>query len=231
MQQTCRITGHVFEISDAEQAFCQREGIPLPTIHPRERMRQQLIFRNRKHLYHDVCALTKKPMLSCFPPERGLMVYDVDVWESDQWDPLTYGQAYDFSRPFFEQFSNLLHRVPLSNRQIGLGTIENSYYTNGVTGAKNCYLLFGATYNEDCLFGHGLWYSKDVVDSVYVHKSELCYDCVNIRDCYNLKYSSYCTSCSDSVFLFNCQSCKHCFGCVNKSNAEYCFYNEQLTKE
>ena len=109
--------------------------------------------------------------------------------------------------------------------------MENSDYTNGITGAKNCYLLFASSHNEDCLFSCSLWSSKNIADSLYVYESELCYGCVNIRNCYNLRYSEHCHNCRDSAFLSNCQSCSNCYRSANLSHKEFCFENHQLTKE
>ena len=75
-----------------------------------------------------------------FSPETKLTVYDHDVWWSDKWDPLEYGQDYDFSRPFFEQYKEFLVKVPhlaLVNDN-GTGSI-NSEYTQDFAFAKNCY--------------------------------------------------------------------------------------------
>lgn len=229
--RTCLISGKQFAISPAEQDYCKQNGIPLPVVHPHERLRHMLVFRNRLYLYHDKCALSQKPMLSCVPPESKYKVYDIDVWESDQWDGTEYGREYDFSRPFFEQFEDLVKTVPWPNLAIMKSLMENSDYTNGITSAKNCYLLFSSSFNEDCYFSSYLIHCKNIVDCTLTTYSELCYDCSNIDHCYNLYHSSQCFNCSDSKFLFECQSCSNCYGCVNLRNKKYCYYNRQLTEE
>jgi len=231
MQQTCQLTGKKFTVSDAEKAYCEANNIPLPTIYPFERLRRLFYFRNRPNLYNSKCAFSNKSILSCIPPEKNFKVYDIDAWESDKWDGLDYGKDYDFKRPFFEQLYELLVEVPMPNLSMVRGSVENSDYTNGITGAKNCYLLFGSSFNEDCLFSRSLWRSRDLVDCFYGYDSELCYDCIYIRNCYQLFYSSRCSNCSDSYFLENCQSCKNCYGCVNLNHKEYYFYNKALTKD
>lgn len=170
-------------------------------------------------------------MLSCIPPERGFKVYDPEFWESGTWDALQYGRTYDFKRPFFAQLMDLLRVVPLPGLAVLRASMENSDYTNGISGAKNCYLLFSASYNEDCMFSRSLFKCKDVVDCCFAVQSEICYDCTDITNCYNLKYSEHCTSCSDSTFLYNCQGCRNCYGCVNLSQQDYCFFNEKLSRE
>ncbi len=189
-----------------------------------------LLFRNRAYLYNSTCAMTKRKILTCMPPENGTTIYDVEVWQGDGWDARDYGQDYDFKRPFFDQFYELSRKVPIPSLAVIRPTMENSDYTNGITGAKNCYLIFSSSWNEDCLFSYSLWRSRHVVDCIFIFDSELCYGCSDLRNCYNLKYSDHCNTCSDSAFLFNCQACKQCYRCANLNHGEYCFENKQLTK-
>jgi len=231
MQSTCKVTGVVFPISEEEVEFCEANGIPFPTISPFCRMRSQIIFRNRINLYRTTCAFSGKSMLSSYPEESSLIVYDVDVWESDGWERSDYARSYDFSRPFFEQFYELFCQVPLPSLGVVRSTMENSDFANGITAAKNCYLIFSSSHNEDCMFCKALWRCNNIVNSIFAHDSELCYGCTDIRNCYNLKYSEHCTNCSDSTFLFNCHSCSHCYGCRNLSTKEFYFFNEKLSKD
>lgn len=231
MLSTCRLTGKPFTISAAEQAYCEENGIPLPTLHPIERLREMLVFRNRVFLYNTTCALTKKEILSQIPPETGFTVYDVEAWESDQWDPFAYGREYDFNRPFFDQMDELTRQVPLPNLAVIRSTMENSDFTNGISTARNCYLIFSSTENEDCMFSYGLRHDRNVIDCTYANDCELCYGSTNIHNCYNVRFSEDSTNCSDSSFLYNCTSCKNCFGCANLNNKEYYFLNQKLSRE
>lgn len=227
----CKITGLQFAISELEQEYCRREGIPLPNVSPLERLRHLCNFRNRLHLYSGVCALTKKKGLSAIPPESKFTVYDVDVWDSDAWDAMSYGRDYDFSRSFFDQFADLLGVVPIPNLSVQRSSMENSDYTNGITGAKNCYLVFSSSFNEDCMYSRLLFKCKDIYDTVLARQSELCYGGKNLNNCFSIFFSEHCYNCTESVFLSNCQSCNNCFGCVNLNGAKYCFFNQQLTPD
>ena len=229
-ESTCSITGQRFSVSPSELEFCRSNSLPLPSQHPVERLRQMLVFRNRSNLYQASCAFTGERMLSCIPPETGLVVYDVEVWESDRWDGTSYGRAYDFSRPFFQQFHELMRAVPLPNLAVLKSTCENSEYTNGITSAKNCYLVFAASFIEDCMFSKFINRCRSLFDCVLAFDCELCYGCQNISNCYNLRYSENCFTCSDSAFLKDCRSCSHCFQCVNLANKRYCYQNRQLTQ-
>ena len=47
-----------------------------------------------------------------FSPDKNIKVYNIDYWDSDKWTALDYGQDFDFNRPFFEQFKELMEKVP-----------------------------------------------------------------------------------------------------------------------
>ena len=57
-------------------------------------------------------------------------VYDQAYRWSDAWDFRDYGRDFDFSRPFFEQFAELLEVVPQPNLTSNYLLDENSEYTN-----------------------------------------------------------------------------------------------------
>ncbi|OGC82660.1 MAG: hypothetical protein A2V81_03460 [Candidatus Abawacabacteria bacterium RBG_16_42_10] len=228
--RVCQISGNTFVISDEEEKYCTVHDIPLPTISPEERLRSVTAFDNAINLYHGECAFTKEKILTSIPPERH-HVYSAEIFASDKWDALTFGRAYDFSRPFFEQFAELLKLVPLPSRLVIVSTLENSNYVNGVTAAKNCYLLFNGTNCEDCLFCRVLNQCKNVLDSFSTQNSELCYGCINVNQGYQLFWAENCSNCNDSYFLFNCQNLKHCYGCENLKGKEYYFENQECTPE
>lgn len=195
MNRICTLTKVAFQISAAEQLYCKQYGVPLPTLSPQMRLMQLYAFRNRFNLYNGKCVYSNKAIFTCVPPESHLTVYDIDIWNSDSWSPADFGRDYDFSRPFFEQFADLQRSVPIPNLAVVSSTMENSDYTNGITGAKNCYLLFAGSHNEDCLFSKLINHSQNVVDCICVNHSELCYASADLNNCYNLKWSESCHNC------------------------------------
>lgn len=230
-EAVCKITGKKFVISDREIVYCNERGLPLPTESPFERLRHIAVFRNRINLYNTTCVLSGKSILSCFPPEKKFAVADIDVWGGDSWDASAYAQDYNPNRPFFEQLQALFQKTPIPNLNVISGTTENSHYVNGAMNLKNCYLCFSTLDSTDSLFNWAVFNSHNVVDSIYCYFCELCFSCRDAEKCYNCKFVESSQNCSDSDFLFGCQGCKHCYGCVNLNNKEYCWYNEQLTKE
>lgn len=236
--QNCKQCGSSFEISESDLKFYdsmspafhgKKYSIPSPVLCPSCRFRERLVWRPELHLFQRKSDLSGKVMLSKYPPEAPCKVYSSEEWWSDQWDPLSYGRDFDFSRPFFEQFAELLREVPLI--ALSVSGNENSDYVNSASWCKNCYLLAGANNNEDCYYGNFVNYCRACVDCSFIDHCELCYECVDCAKCYNLRYSQQCSNCSDSSFLFGCRGCKNCFGSVNLANREYVFLNEQLSKE
>ncbi len=238
MKQTCTLCRQSFEVTSEDLAFYdkvspvfngKKEQIPSPTLCPDCRMQRRIAFRNFFNLYHRSCDLSGKKILSMYQAGTPFPVYEAAEWWSDKWDGLTYGREPDLSRPFFEQFAELYRVVPRMN--VMNTQCENVDYCSLSRSSKNCYLVFGNIGNEDCYYGHIVWQSKQCVDCLYVYRSERCYECVDCVECYNVAYARDCDGCSDSRFLVGCSSCKNCFGCVGLVRKEFCFFNEQLTKE
>lgn len=240
MAQTkiCKITGEQFTIRDEDLEFYdqispvfdgEKFTIPPPTICPRERERRRLAYRNERKLYRRKSSLSGTPLISFFDENAPYKVFTREEWWSDTWDPLNYGQDFDFSRYFFEQFYELqlaVPRPPLVNNKA-----ENSDYCNFSDGNKNCYLLTTANYNKDSYYGFFVVNCTDAVDCVYCVDSELIYDCADCNKCYNLNSSQNCENCTDSEFLFNCRGVKDCIMCVNLANKEeYFVLNNKCSK-
>ncbi len=228
--QTCRLTQKPFVITDEDQAFYAKMGVPAPTLCPEERMRRRLANRNERFLYHRKCALTGKQIVSSASPEKPYPLYSIDAWWSDDWDPLSYGQDFDFSRPFFEQFAELKCKVPrLALQQ--QKPMENSEYTNCASRNKNCYLIFSTNHCEDCYYGSWINYSKDCIDNENALHNELCYETVDCKNCYHVIYGEESFNCSDSAFIKNCVGCKNCLFCTNLANKEFHIFNQPVTPD
>ena len=239
MQKSCTHCSAPFEITPDDLVFYEKvspifggkkELIPPPTLCPDCRQQRRLTWRNEKRLYHRKCDLTGKQILSIYAPDSPYTVYDHREWYTDKWNPLEYGRDFDFSRPFFEQFGDLLLKTPM--RSVNLqAENENCDYTNLTTRNRNCYLIFAANDNEDCYYCMYIHRSKNLIDCFFVFDSEICYECVDCEHCYDLRGSQYCETCSESELLFACRGCKNCFGCVNLANKEYHLFNQKMDKE
>src|SRR3990167_7264302 len=224
--QNCK-KDFVIELEDFN--FYEKIKVPPPTFCPECRIVRRFIWRNERTLYHNKCAFSGKPIITMFAPETNLVVYDRDIWWGDKWDPLAYGQDYDFPKPFFEQFSELLHRVPLMN--LGNSNCVNSDYGNHNEGCRNCYLTFAAYSNENVSYSTGVFESKDSIDLYKVGKSEQCYEDVLCNALFNTHFSYDSDECIDSYFLTSCLNLQNCLGCMNLRHKKHCIFNKQYTKE
>lgn len=229
LTKTCRINGKNFVITDEDQAFYAKMNVPMPTLCPEERTRRRLAFRNERHLYHRKCDLSGKTIISNYSPDKAYKVYDQKEWWSDKWNALDYGRDFDFSRPFFEQFAELMKVVP----RLSLLSMnnENSDYTNCVTNLKNCYLLFSSDFSQDCYYGDWTQNSRNCIDNYLIDKSELAYECYYSQGIYRSIYIFNSSNCNDSAFLYDCRGCNNCFMSYGLRNKQYCFENQQLSKE
>ncbi len=238
MTKICSHCQKSFAIDNIDQNFYQKIAvhvadrkfpIPAPDICADCRRQIRLAFRNERNLYQRNCSLCQKSMISIYAANKEFPVYCTACFWSDNWDPFSYGQDFDFNKSFFEQFKALFQQVP----KLGLilAENENSEYNNSCAFLKNCYLCFDGGYAEDCYFGETFDYVRNCVDFIGVQHSELCYELINSSNCYNVSYSQFCQNCSDSYFLMDCIGCKHCFGCVNLQQKEYYIFNKPYSKE
>jgi hypothetical protein len=169
-----------------------------------------------------------------FNPQSPYTVYCNDCWNSDAWDPYSYGKDYDFNRPFFEQLGELVHSVPkfATYSSAMSGPNINSEYANFAGGNKDCYLVFNCgPNNENCAYSRGLMGARDTFDSYYGEEIERVYEGVSVHKSTGIVWGENVIDSLDSWFLINCSGCTNCFGCVNVRHKSYCFLNEQLTKE
>jgi len=238
MQRTCCQCQAAFEITPDDLAFYdkvspvfngKKELIPPPTLCPDCRQQRRLGRRNERRQHKRICDATKQAFFSNFPLDAPFLVYSPDAWYADAWNPTAYGRPFDFSRPFFEQFDELMRTVPLLGR-VAPGN-HNCDYTQQCGWSKNCYLIFEADYDENCLSSSNIYDSRMCCDLLYAHGCELCYESIDCQNCYNLRFSHNCTNCADSWFLRDCIGCRNCIGCVNMRNKEYCIFNRPYAQK
>ena len=227
--KSCKNCSKTFEITSDDFAFYEKMQVPAPTWCPECRMMRRMVFRNERTLYKRTCAMCQKDVITQYAPEKPFIVYCTDCYASDRWDALSYGRGYDFSKPFFEQYHNLMLAVP--RRALYQDFVEHSEYTNHATNLKNAYLVFGGHHYEDCSYCAQNFYLTDCVDVDFSTRCESCYDSVNLRNCNKVMHSSYSEDCADSSFLMHCRNCTNCFGCVNLRNASYHIFNQSYSKE
>jgi len=165
-----------------------------------------------------------------YAPESLYTIYCRDCWWSDKWDALNYGREFDFNRPFFEQFYELLKAVPKCNLLI-FNNIENCDYCNCQNDSRNCYLVFGSGFMEDCMYTEWVYYAKNTIDCSFCQNSEMDYMNVDCSKTYHCRFCRYCRVCSDCAYCFDLRNCKNCFGCIGMRGKEFYIFNKPYSKE
>ena len=233
MQKTCLTCSQQFEILPQEREFYeQKVHLPPPVDCPQCRVIRRMSWRNDRTFYKRKCDKSGKDIISMYAPNSPYKVYHQSEWwkqESGSWDPMDYGQEFDFTRPFFEQFHELQLKVP----RLGMDLVncENSDYCNYCGDDKNCYLDIAGEGNEDCYFNLFTKFSKDTADCTFAYSSILCYESLHLYNCYNTRFSMYCETTNDSLFCYDMKGCRNCIFSFNLRQKEYCIANKQYSKE
>ena len=205
--------------------------VPVPDKCPDCRQQIRYAFRNERRLYRGVCNLCNKSIVTVYSPDKPFKVFCTSCFWSDKWSALDYGRDFDFTKPFFEQFYDLLlecPRIALLNKN----TI-NSDYTNHAGDNKDCYLSFCMFNCENMLYCTNTWEKgRDCVDCLYNPMNiSMCYECIDGENLYNCQYGKFLKDCSDCFYSYDCRNCSNCFMCYNLRNKSYCINNEQYTRE
>jgi hypothetical protein len=227
--KNCKNCGTDFTVTNEDKSFYTKLNVPEPTFCPQCRQQRRLSMRNERTLYKRNCDLCEKMIVATFDANSSFPVYCVDCWWSDKWDPESYGQDFDFNRPFFEQFKELINKVPKAN--LNQLNNENSEYNSFLAFSKNSYMCPGSYLVENCFYVRKSQSCKDCLNSNIINKCELVSNSTNCDTCYNSNYLLNCRNCSFSSFLSDCSNLQNCFMCSGIRNKEYCFKNEEMGKE
>ena len=227
--KNCQNCKQNFTIESDDFDFYKKIDVPPPTFCTECRIQRRLTWRNERTLHKRNCDLCNKSILTIYSSDKPRKVYCTQCWYSDKWSPLNYGREYDFNKPFFTQYDELLESVPFLN--LSLTSVENSDYCNYSLNLKNCYLLFGSWECENSGYSQRVVRVKDAFDNLWLTQGELIYNSTYCTECNNISFSFDSHGCSDSKFLIHCRGCSNCFGCVNLRNKSYCIFDEQYSKE
>lgn len=237
-KKICRLSGEEFIVTDKDIDLLdkispsfggQKYSLPTPTLCPDERQKRRLSFRNERKMYKRKCDLSGKEIISVYSPDKTYPVYDQKVWWGDDWDPTTYGRAFDFERTFFGQFADLLAVTP----KLSLYSVQciNSDYTNFALGSKDCYMSIWTTRSEEVLYSNFVRDVKNTIDSTFCYESELIYYGIDLTRCYNCFYAKNSVNCRDCFGVEECSDCHHCIGCYGLKNKEFHVFNKPVSKE
>ena len=229
MQKICSITWKEFLIRDQDIDIYERLWVWLPTICPEERQKVRMAWRNDRVFYHRKCDFSGDPIIAMYPEKTLYPVYHPDIWWSDQWNAMDYAIEYDESKSFFEQWYELLKKVP--RPWVDLVNCENSLYCNYCWDDKNCYLDIAGEWNEECYYNLFTKYSNYSVDGTFVYHSENMYECISCYKSFGLKFCKKVSDSSNCYFSYDLKGCNNCFLSSGLRNKSYCIENKQYTKD
>lgn len=227
--QTCQNCKKDFTIEPDDFGFYEKIKVPPPTFCFECRLQRKMSRRNERSLYKRKCDLCSLDIISIYPEKTSFPVFCPKCWWGDGWDSLSYGKEYDFTKTFFEQwkeFSLVVPRIALYQKNP-----INSPYSNHVEDVKNSYLVINCAYTEDVFYGKWILYSKNVVDAYSAWNSELGYELIEDKKCFNSSFLTLSKNCIDCAYLYDCHDCINCFLSSNLRNKKYFFKNKPLSKE
>ncbi len=204
-------------------------GVPPSEQCPRCRWRHLLAFWVFGRFRKTKSALSGEGIITTFPPSAPFPLYDRTEFVGDDWDPLSYGRAYDPARPFFDQFGELMRSVPHPH-QSGVKNV-NCDWCDDVWSSRECYLCRSLFECEYLNYGYRTVRCKNSVDLTYCSDTAFSYDCLYCFNCYKIRHSFDARDCLESMFLFDCRNCSNCFMCWNLRNKQYHILNQPYAKE
>lgn len=222
---------HQFTWTDDDVAQLKLYGIEkLPTYCPQCRHQRRAVFMPGAHLYKRTSAHSGKTLYTVYPPTAPFPVYAADEWESDCWDPLSYGRRFDPQQKFFKQFEELFRAIPKAHNLTT--NSENSDYAIYCANSKNIYYSAMVFRNsEDIYYSISITDGSDISDCVRCFSSSSLYESVQCSDCHHSAYLFDCHNSRDAYFCYDIKNCSDCLFCSNLRNKNYYYKNEYVGKE
>lgn len=228
----CQNCKNDFIIEPDDFSFYEKMKVPAPTFCPECRRMRRLAWYNLMNLFHRDCDLCGENFISMYPKEAPYIVYCPKCWWSDKWSFQDFGVDYNFSRPFFKQFNELMHKTPLLGLSINSTTTIGSPYNNHSADLKDCYLTFDSDFSQECAYDVIITRDREVFDSAMIMDCDTCYDCMNLFKSHHIVGTRGNNRfCIDCYFIRDCENCQDCFMCAGLRNKKYFFKNKQYTKE
>ncbi|MDA1038209.1 MAG: hypothetical protein O2877_00795 [bacterium] len=224
-ERICAITGEKWMMGEEEIGWYKKFNMPPSKLSQNTRWKWEAYYDIGYQFWWNKHFDTGKPVLSFHHPATGVRVLPDKEWHARDFSNIQ--KPLDLNRPFFDQMQALLREVPMPatfNKEEPENSIalfsfgdRDSYFTFACRSARSFFLI-GAFDVEDT---SAVFLSSESSKSHSVLHSHRIYNCRYVRESFD---------CMDSVFLFDCRNCKNCFGASNKRNAEYVWFNEQLSK-
>ena len=110
-KKICQNCKGEFTIEPDDFGFYEKIKVPPPTFCFDCRLKRKFAYMNERTLFKRKCDKCSKDMISMFSPQSEHIIFCTSCY-NDRGNCLEYGMNYDFSRPFFEQFTELHKKVP-----------------------------------------------------------------------------------------------------------------------
>src|SRR3989344_6937392 len=150
----CQNCHQQFTIDPEDFEFYKKINVPLPTLCWKCRFQRRLAWRNERKVFWNESAVSGKRIISLYPPDSNLVIYDDAEWLSDSWDPLSYGRDCDFSKDLFQQLHELALVVPRTAQSNEAN--NNCEFVVNTGWSKNCYLVCNSGNTEDSAYGNDI---------------------------------------------------------------------------
>jgi hypothetical protein len=229
--KSCQNCKKDFTIDSDDFGFYEKIKVPPPSWCPECRMKRRLSWLGYQILYKRKCDFTGDEVITTHHKDSPYKVYRQDIWWSDKWNPQDYGRDIDWSRPFLEQYGELLKDVPLPALYTEHSSMIRSDYCNGASQCKDCYLCFGIDYAENCAYMNLVTDVKDCMDCSYDRHDQLGYGNIITHSSYQTFFCEDVVGSMNMWFCRSCVGCSDCVGCVNLNKKKYCIFNKQYSKE
>lgn len=228
----CKDCKEDFELLDGDIDMLRMMRVPPPIQCPSCRNRNRLSFANYATIYKRACNVPghTETLISTVAPVMPWITYDHETYYGDSWDPKYYARDIELDKDFFTQFLEMEKLVPQPGVRRGSDSPNSDYSFYG-KHMKDCYYVFGGRRSEDIMYGSSIYDSKHLVDSYFTREIDIGYENVTTESCFKCFYAYFSSQCLESTFLYDCRNCQNCFGCVNLRSKNYCWFNEQLSKE
>ena len=231
--KNCQNCKKDFIIEPDDFGFYEKIKVPPPSLCPEcRRINRFGQFLRVPKFFKKKCSAPghNEEVVTIYPPDSPHKIYDFDFYQSDNWDPVSFGREIDINKSFFEQFKEFFFDIPHLPLERDPNAV-NCEYTLGGRNGKNDYYTASAYGTTDSQYCVDARFCRDVFDCNLVASCELCYEMVGSNKCNNCFFVDYSENCVDSSFLYDCKNCLNCYFSYNLRNKSYVFENEQLTKE
>lgn len=237
--KTCKYTWEQFPIFEKEAEIIEKVSpifiwekytFPLPSISPKIRAFQKMLWRNERNMYKRKCDITGKEIVSVYHPEYSGNVYSFQKYISDDWDPMSYGKKVDFSKSIFENFIDFFQNIPKKSIHVW-PTMENSSFCNYGAHTKNCYMCQCPALSENSLYSFTPLSSNYSVDSHISKYCEITYECIDCTKGYKIFFCQDVEETKNSYFCRDCKNCENCIGCIGLQWKKNCIFNTEVSQQ